>query len=161
MKTKIIIREAEASDVDFLLDIRQEANFAGRRIYEWEDFCLYPGMPNDLLDFPTGKEFGYIACDMNNYNVGAAWIRIVPHMDIYHAFHLPELTIGIIPSFRHIGIGAMLMETIINKAFLLSLDKLTLNVHIRNDPAISLFKRYGWKINGVFGDFCIMSLDVK
>ena len=54
-------------------------------------------------------------------------------------------TFGVIPSHQRSGIGSMLIERAIDKAWRLGIKSIDLSVRVENPRAISIYKRYGFK----------------
>ena len=57
--------------------------------------------------------------------------------------------IAVDPSYRRMGIGSRLMESVIEIAQRSKLRGLTLEVRVSNTEAISMYKRFGFKIEGL------------
>lgn len=63
--------------------------------------------------------------------------------------HIGSLGIGIIASYRGLGIGKKLLQTAIQKAEQKGLTRIELTVREKNKPAIALYKKFGFEIEGV------------
>ncbi|WP_291599066.1 GNAT family N-acetyltransferase [Bacteroides sp.] len=156
----IKIRDAKSSDIEFMNEILLESSFAGRDIYEWEDYVYYPGMPINLSDFPQKNEFGFIAEDSFGKCYGAAWIRTIPHMDIIGHYITPELSMGVLEKYRGCGIGKGLLHSLQIKAKESRISKIRLSVHKHNEIALGLYLKFGWKQIAESNEFIIMTCDI-
>jgi RimJ/RimL family protein N-acetyltransferase len=63
--------------------------------------------------------------------------------------HIGVLGIGLIPSARHQGLGRMLMQSAIDKAWDIGLTRIELGVRIDNLNAIALYERLGFQTEGI------------
>ena len=63
--------------------------------------------------------------------------------------HIGSLGIGIIASYRGLGIGKQLMQKAIQKAEQKGLTRIELTVRETNKPAIALYKKFGFEIEGI------------
>lgn len=82
--------------------------------------------------------------------------------------HIGDFGIALIPEARHQGIGAPLMEAVLEKSWLCGLTRLELTVRANNLNAIKLYKKFGFEHEGLrrrgcfalgqYHDVCIMGL---
>ena len=63
--------------------------------------------------------------------------------------HRGGLGMGILPEYRGMGIGSELLKNVIEKAREFGLEKIELNVYTTNESAIALYKKFGFKDEGV------------
>lgn len=63
--------------------------------------------------------------------------------------HRGGLGMGILPEYRGKGIGSKLLEKVIEKAQEFGLEKIELHVYTTNEPAIALYKKFGFEEEGV------------
>lgn len=63
--------------------------------------------------------------------------------------HVGTLGIAVLPSFRHRGIGTMLIEAAIAKAWAKGLSRIELTVRTDNIKAKALYERFGFAVEGV------------
>jgi ribosomal-protein-alanine N-acetyltransferase len=54
-------------------------------------------------------------------------------------------TLGVIPSFQRRGIGSLLMERAIDRAWHLGAKTIDLSVRVENPQAISIYRRFGFQ----------------
>jgi ribosomal protein S18 acetylase RimI-like enzyme len=83
------------------------------------------------------------------------WCDILPVLGQARA-HVGVLAIGILPHARGRGIGAMLMELTIKRAWSLGLERIQLAVRADNIGAKVLYERFGFATEAVLKrDFCV------
>lgn len=63
--------------------------------------------------------------------------------------HIGSLGIGILAPYRGLGIGKKLLQTAIQKAEQKGLTRIELTVRENNEPAIALYKKFGFVIEGI------------
>lgn len=63
--------------------------------------------------------------------------------------HVVELGMAILSEFRGIGIGNAMMEYMVDWARKKGYEKISLSVFSSNKPAINLYKKFGFDIEGV------------
>jgi ribosomal protein S18 acetylase RimI-like enzyme len=63
--------------------------------------------------------------------------------------HIGSLGMGIIASYRGLGIGKKLLQTAIQKAQQKGLTRIELTVREKNKRAIALYKKFGFEIEGI------------
>ena len=105
---------------------------------DFDNFWSYNVLKQELENEKTK----YIIAKENNEIVGFAGILIV----------LDEATLNNIvvkKSHRCRGIGGELLETLIDLCEELNLKSLTLEVNVENIPAINLYKKFGFKNQGI------------
>jgi len=56
--------------------------------------------------------------------------------------------IAVVKAYRRLGVGSLLFETLVTKAKRCSVTALTLEVRVSNHAAISLYEKYGFKVEG-------------
>jgi len=66
------------------------------------------------------------------------------------------LGVGLIPSARHSGIGAKLIEAALSKAWNSGYTRIELTVRTDNANAKALYERYGFVVDGMHQNaFCV------
>lgn len=63
--------------------------------------------------------------------------------------HSGTLGIGILAPYRGQGIGGKLIHTALNRAKLIGLTRIELSVRENNKPAITLYKKFGFVVEGL------------
>ncbi len=94
------------------------------------------------------------------------WCDIFPNEDPRQS-HRGNLGMGILKEFRGMGIGAKLMDAVINHRNKCGLEKIELTVYHSNLAAIALYKKFGFeqeglikkyrKLDGLYVDAILMS----
>lgn len=79
------------------------------------------------------------------------WCDILPKGGDIHP-HIGSLGMGILPEFRHMGIGASLLQTALLDASGKGFSKIGLTVRVDNTAAINLYKKFGFKTEGELVD---------
>jgi ribosomal protein S18 acetylase RimI-like enzyme len=159
------IRPAVAADAPFLEQMLALA-------FNW---C--PGVPpvgRDLLmarpeiahyieGWPREDDAGCVAEDETGAPTGAAWWRHLAKADAgygYVADHIPELSIGVMGTERGQGVGAALLQSLIETARGKGLTALSLSVEPENNRAHNLYRRLGFAVVGRVGNADTMVLDL-
>jgi ribosomal protein S18 acetylase RimI-like enzyme len=97
-----------------------------------------------IKDFGTqAGDLGVIA-EQDGQVIGAAWTRIIPAYGHINA-QVPELAISLLPEFRGYGIGTRLIKKLFAVLRANGYTQTSLSVQ-KNNPAVSLYKRLGYKI---------------
>jgi ribosomal protein S18 acetylase RimI-like enzyme len=73
----------------------------------------------------------------------------LPKLYLGMSQHAVDLGINIIGDFRRIGIGKAMMDYMIGWAKEKGYEKITLSVFSTNQRAINLYKKFGFKIEGM------------
>ena len=143
----VIIREITKEEYPLLEDFLYHAIFIppGEKlpprelIFEPEIYIYVDGFGSRYGDI------GVVAERQGNV-VGAAWTRIIPaygHVDE----NTPELAISILPAYRGQAIGTSLMEKLFECLRERGFTRTSLSVQ-KDNPAVSFYKRLGYKITG-------------
>lgn len=75
---------------------------------------------------------------------------VVGYAGLWHIVNEGQITnIAVDIPYRKMGIGGMLVETLISCAIRLEMIGLTLEVRVSNKAAIALYERYGFKPEGL------------
>jgi GNAT superfamily N-acetyltransferase len=94
--------------------------------------------------------------------VGAAWFRFYRADEPGFGFvdeHTPELSIAVVPSRRHHGYGSQLLDALLDKARQAGHPAISLSVD-RNNPAIALYEKVGFREVGSSGPNVTMRADL-
>jgi ribosomal protein S18 acetylase RimI-like enzyme len=95
-----------------------------------------------------GQGEGVVAEDDDTF-AGAAWWRYFSQERPGLGFvgpDVPEITIGVEPTFQGLGLGRDLMAALIQRAHELNVPALSLNVEADNERAIRLYSRTGFMV---------------
>lgn len=123
----INIRKMTISDLENIKNILSS---------QFDDFWNYNILKEELLS----KNSKYIVVILNNEIVGFAGVKVLlDEADI--------MNIVIKKDYRKKGIGTLLLQELINIAS--NLNYITLEVNEENNPAINLYKKFGFEIAGI------------
>jgi len=113
-----------------------------------ESFAFFRNIvENDLCQFISLKD-----------DVVVGWCDILPTHGEARA-HVGTLGVGLIPSARHSGIGAKLIEAALSKAWTSGYTRIELTVRTDNANAKALYERYGFVVDGMHEKaFCVDSI---
>lgn len=78
----------------------------------------------------------------------AGWCDVLPSHGQARS-HVGVLGIGLIPSARHLGIGAKLMQATIAAAWAQAMTRIELTVRVDNANAKALYERLGFEVEGL------------
>lgn len=82
----------------------------------------------------------------NNRVVG--WCDVFPEENPRQS-HRGGLGMGLLPEFRGKGVGSKLLKAVLDHAKKFGLEKVELNVYTTNEPAIALYKKFGFEQEGL------------
>lgn len=160
---KVFIRKIKETDQDFLYDMLKQS------IFSTVDSSI---QVNNTYDQPAVNKYvknwgrkegdcGFIAVN-NDLRLGAIWLRFFDSHNPGYGYindNIPEIGIAVDFKYRSRGVGSALLkkllQTISNtiKTISLSVDP--------NNPAVQLYKRFGFVECGKSGDSIIMRHDRK
>ena len=141
----ITIRRVEPSDYEALQRV-----FAGPRVV-WGTLQLpFPSveMWRKRLAEPPEGTFGLVAC-IDSEVVGQLNIHTFPNSP--RRRHVGQIGMGVRDDWQGQGVGTALMQAAMDVADnWLNLLRLELEVYTDNEPALRLYKRFGFVIEGTF-----------
>lgn len=147
------IRAAEAADSGFLEQMLVAAAFwrvdgpAG----SVQQVMGRPELAHYLARWPLPGDLGMIALDdVTGAPIGAAWLRYLRGEDAGYGYlddATPELSIGVVAGRRGQGVGAQLIEALIDAARPVGIEALSLSVEPDN-YALRLYERHGFGVVG-------------
>jgi ribosomal protein S18 acetylase RimI-like enzyme len=140
----MLLRPATAADFTFLTEMLLEAyNWDGTPWFTLDQLRAEDKAWRYVADWPRATDLGVIA-EVGNTPAGAAWARCLtsdrPGYG-YIADDVPELSLGVFPTFRRQGIARALMTELIRIA---PYERLSLSVD-PNNPAANLYRSLGFK----------------
>ena len=129
-----------------------------------------PPTPADAVDRPDvacyveawgryGDDGVLAVDDATNADVGAAWLRLWPGMETGYGFvdrSTPELAIAVRAEHRGRGIGACLIDALLDRASQ-RYRAVSLSVSLQN-PAVALYQRHGFRAVAESGGTLTMRL---
>lgn len=160
----VTIRPATPADADALL---QALTFAA----DWRPGST-PRPPASMLDepafahyvegWPRPGDLGVVAEDHDGVPLGAAWCRFLPPEDRGYGWvgpDVPELSIGLTPTARGVGVGRRMLEALIDQVWEHGIGQLSLSVELDN-TAMHLYRRVGFRVVAEADGAATMVLDV-
>jgi ribosomal protein S18 acetylase RimI-like enzyme len=143
-QTGVVVRRGGGQDVRFLRDMLHHAYYWKERAPEDRG----PG-PVALYVKAWGRpgDAAMIAIDAG-FPVGAAWYRLFARDRRGYGFvdeRTPELAIAVVPSARGKGVGAALLEALLDRARAEGYQAISLSVDRNNAGAIGLYERHGFE----------------
>ncbi|WP_405058648.1 GNAT family N-acetyltransferase [Kribbella sp. NBC_01505] len=144
----MLLRPATADDFDFLAAMMLEAcNWTGEAWFTLEKARADDKVWRYVEGWPLAGDFGVVA-EIDGVPAGACWARLVAGGYGYVADDVPELTLGVSPSFRRRGIARALLTALADTARAASYQRLSLSVD-PNNPAAGLYATVGFRKVGV------------
>jgi ribosomal protein S18 acetylase RimI-like enzyme len=146
MPDGVMLRDATADDLPALTDALVEAvNWHGRDPLGKAGVMSQPHLAHYVAGWPRPGDFGTIAV-AGATAVGAAWCRTFTAEDPgygYVADDVPELSIGVSPTWRTQGIGTALLARVISQAQHRGMRGVSLSVQDGNRAGV-LYERAGF-----------------
>jgi RimJ/RimL family protein N-acetyltransferase len=140
-----IIRRAQVTDTDEIVAGINEICAEGGAFYinrfvlneQWQAVLYQPNkVPDHLL----------LIAEMDGRFAGSA--RLFPGQAHTLHRHVVELGLFVLKPYRRKGIGSQLLQAALNWAGKQQFEKITLSVFATNQPAISLYRQFGFKQEG-------------
>jgi len=160
-RPEIVIRDAEALDLRSLsVALAHAADWNGNAPLSPGEALLRPDLAKYLADWPWPTDLGVIA-DVDGRDAGAAWARRLTSDDPGYGWvsdDIPELTIGVDPARRGLGIGHALLDALILRVRATA-PALSLSVEDGNLGARALYEKAGFVVVGRVGDSDTMLLE--
>lgn len=143
----VTLRSALASDTAFLTEMLVTAAFWRPEgpVGTSDDVLCVPELAHYVSDWPQPGDLGVVA--EADQPVGAAWLRFFPADDPGYGFidvATPEVSMGVVGSWRRRGVGRRLLEALISAAHETGLPALGLSVELDNF-ALRLYEDLGFK----------------
>ncbi|MET7708006.1 GNAT family N-acetyltransferase [Micromonospora sp. NPDC005413] len=108
------IRAATHSDSEFLVDMLMDAvNWLPTRHWSRDQILANPALAHYVTGWMRRDDFGLVAVDPAHEPVGAAWFRYLTAADPGYGYvsdDVPELTIGVVQTWRGRGVGRALLR---------------------------------------------------
>jgi ribosomal protein S18 acetylase RimI-like enzyme len=142
-----LIRAGDASDLEFLRAMLLEAAYRpGNTRPSVDEMSRTPEIARYIADWGRAGDTAFVAVDEQGRQLGAAWYRLFSPDEPGFGFldsATPEVSIGVVPSWRGQGIGSALLEALIERARKDGFWALSLSVNPEN-PAVALYERLGF-----------------
>jgi ribosomal protein S18 acetylase RimI-like enzyme len=141
------VRAATRTDLAFLEAILVEAaNWDGARPTTLASVRADPKAWRYLQGWQRPTDFGVVALD-GGALIGAVWARFLSGADAGYGYvgdAIPELTIGVTSNARGLGVGRLLLDSILDSARQRGLEAVSLSVEDGNTRARLLYERVGF-----------------
>lgn len=143
------IRRVEPSDCEALHRI-----FSGPRVVRGTLQLPYPSLEmwrKRLAELPEGL-IGLVACLEDGEVVGQLGLHVFPKKP--RRRHAGEIGMAVRDDWQGKGVGSALLEAAIELADRwLDLTRLDLQVFVDNEPAIRLYEKFGFRIEGTLAQY--------
>lgn len=153
--TTFSIRTATATDEGFLVDMLVQAvNWLPERNWSRAEILTKPELAHYVAGWMRPADFGVVAVDPPDRPIGAAWCRHLTAADPGYGYvsdDVPELTLGVVDSWRNRGVGRALLRAVLHAAQERGLPAVSLSVE-RANFAAKLYASEGFHTVESFDD---------
>ncbi|MEU7924386.1 GNAT family N-acetyltransferase [Micromonospora sp. NPDC049107] len=137
--TTFNIRTATPADDGFLVDMLVQAvNWLPERNWSREEILTKPELAHYVAGWMRPGDFGVVAVDPADRPIGAAWCRHLTAGDPGYGYvsdDVPELTLGVVDSWRNRGVGRALVRAVLSVGAERGLRAVSLSVERANFAA--------------------------
>jgi GNAT superfamily N-acetyltransferase len=158
------IRPATSADVDFLTDMLVEAvNWEPHRHRSREEIMADPPLAQHVSGWMGSNDLGVVAVSPAGLRIGAAWLRYLPATDPGYGYvrdDVPELSMGVVASWRGRGVGRTLLRSVLDTARAAGVTAVALSVE-RANFAARLYEAEGFRTVKSFDHSDTMLADLK
>ena len=154
------LRKAQHADIPFLRKMLYEAVFwrdSGKNP-SLEEGLAYPDVQKSLSNWGERDGDAAVVATIQGVPVGAAWYRFWTDENYIRGYIdeiTPVLVIGVDSYHRHQGIGAKMIERLIDYASKQSIQNISLMVS-KDNYAINLYRQEGFREYADKGDSLLM-----
>ncbi|MCX5120257.1 GNAT family N-acetyltransferase [Micromonospora sp. NBC_00362] len=161
--TDLVIRAATSADREFLVDMLVEAiNWLPERNWSREQILANAALAHYVTGWMRPDDFGLVAMDPADRPVGAAWFRYLTAADPGYGYvgdDVPELTIGVVETWRGRGVGRVLLRAVLDAARERGIRTVSLSVE-RANFAARLYAAEGFRTVESFEDADTMVAEI-
>jgi GNAT superfamily N-acetyltransferase len=158
------IRSATPADAEFLTDMLVEAvNWEPHRHRSSEEIMADPPLTHYVSGWMCSTDLGVVAVSPVGLSIGAAWLRYLPATDPGYGYvrdDVPELSMGVVASWRGRGVGRALLRSALNAARAAGVTAVSLSVE-RANFAARLYQAEGFRTVESFDHSDTMLADLK
>ncbi|MEV0945566.1 GNAT family N-acetyltransferase [Rhodococcus sp. NPDC049939] len=131
------LRVATREDAEFLVDMLVAAvNWdSARKMVSRGEVLADRRTAHYVEGWPKADDLGLVAVDSGGQSVGAVWLRLFDSGDPGYGFvaaDIPELSIGVVPSWRGKGVGRALLTAMARRATESGFSRICLSVERAN-----------------------------
>jgi ribosomal protein S18 acetylase RimI-like enzyme len=161
--TTFFIRSITEQDITFLWDMLYESVYTpeGKEPAS-RDIINHPSISKYVEGWGRDGDIGYIAVNDLGEPIGSITIRYFNKDNRGYGYvndETPELGMAVRSEYRGRGIGTELLKTLLEQAKMKGIYKLSLSVD-PNNPAMNLYKRFGFKEIGKEGTSITMIVNL-
>ncbi len=139
----VVIRQAEEKDIEGVIDVMDSVGSEGYMPAE-----RLSSLQKELIAGSIKEKAGlFVVAEIHGRIVGEGSLH--PKRFRSKSQHVVELGMNIKKGFREIGIGNAMMDYIISWTKKKGFEKISLSVFSTNQRAVNLYKKFGFKIEGV------------
>lgn len=157
------IRSATVRDADFLTEMLVEAvNWEPHRRRSREEIMADPQLGHYVNGWMDANDLGVVAESPAGNPIGGAWLRYLPENDPgfgYVRDDVPELSMGVVASWRGRGVGRTLLRSLTDAARTAGVTALSLSVE-RANFAARLYESEGFRTVASFDNADTMLVDL-
>jgi ribosomal protein S18 acetylase RimI-like enzyme len=145
-----VIRKIQANEITFLDEMLYQAIFIGEEETRLpRGITKNPELSKYISDFGQESDICFVA-EINGILIGAVWTRLFRESEKGYGFvddRTPELSMAVLKTYRHIGIGTLLLRQILLELTRQDYQQVSLSVDKRN-YAFSFYQKFGFNIIG-------------
>jgi ribosomal protein S18 acetylase RimI-like enzyme len=166
--TNVTVRSATKDDEPFLWEMLYEAAHWGPEETTpkppLDELLSEPGLSRYLEGWGRKNDFAVVARETGDGGrIGAAWYRTFPKRDHGYGFvdeTTPEIALAVAPDRRGAGVGAALLDALMNAAYSNGFDAISLSVRKSNPVAMRLYEGKGFVRLRDDGDSWVMKAEL-
>lgn len=129
-----------------------------------DDVFADPAVCAYVAEWGRPGDVGFVAEDAFGRRGGAAWYRLFTTLRHGYGFvspDVPEVSMGLQRSWRGLGLGRRLLESLHAVALDVGVPRLSLSVEVANRRAIGLYERFGYVPGGLVGTARTMEVQLR
>ena len=154
------LRDVQQSDVPFLHEMLYEAVYwrDNPNKPSYEQAIADPEVNKALADWGKREGDTAVVATVNSVLAGAAWYRYWTDDNFINGYieeTMPVIVIGVRRDYRRQGIGARMMEWLVNRASAQGIQKVSLSVS-KDNHALALYRSQGFVEHVDRGDSFLM-----
>lgn len=154
----VVIRRLDPEESSILEEMLYEAIYVPEGTPKPpREILKKPELERYIANWGRSNDIGFLAV-MGEKVIGAAWARVFEAANPGYGFvdaHTPELSIAVMSGYRGQGIGTILLQHLLAELWTLGFSAVSLSVD-PNNPAVRLYKRFGFETVGVKGTSNVM-----
>lgn len=131
---KLKIRKMELNDIEDIYNIEKNA-------------FITPWSKKSFEEELNNKKATYLLISLENETIG-----FVGFWELEEEAHITNIAVK--EEYKGLGVGSYLIEELINRCKDKKIQDITLEVRVKNYSAIKLYKKYGFKVEGVRKKYC-------